>query len=127
MIKCYWLVNHKITESQEDELRRRFGVDAIILPPENVAGMWQAIPVTERIPDGILDVVKDWFSTMDSSDIAVVHGEPTAMFSLVNYLLDKEVRVFASVSERKVIDVIQDGKVCKLSVFEHVCFRPYVK
>lgn len=127
MTKCFWLLNHDITEEQKEELRLRYNVDSFVLPPEIVAAYWAAIPPKNCIPDDLMCTIFSWLSSATEKDIAVVQGEPTAAFKIINDLLDRGVTVLAAVSERCSNENVIDGKSVKTSYFKHICFREYKK
>lgn len=125
MIKCYWLTNHNITREQEHELRQKFSVDSIVIPPDSISELWKSVPTKDAIPEENILLVENWLSDISSEDIAVVHGEPTISFKIVNFLLNRDIKVLASVAERKSRETMADGRIIKESVFEHICFRAY--
>ena len=127
MSKCYWLLNHKILQDQIDELGERYGVTSIILPPDSLSNAWSSIAPIKDIPEDIYLSVMKWFEDITPEDVAVVQGEFTITFRVVNALIDRGVTVLASVSERQSVESVKEGVVTKQSVFKHICFRKYKK
>lgn len=125
MSKCFWLLNHKVTAEQKKELKDFFDVNSIIFPPEEIVNIWASIPPVNNIPDETINEIMDWLNNATSSDVAVVQGESTATFKIVNYLIDKGVLVLAAVSERCSEEKEENGRIVKHSFFKHVCFRKY--
>lgn len=61
-------------------------------------------------------------------DAVMCQGEFTLTFSLVDFLLEKGVRVVAACSERKVQELIREDGTCeKKAQFQFVGFREYVR
>ena len=125
MIRCFWLLNHRITEEQKSELKNKYNVGAFIFPPDSISRIWAAVPPVNYIPEQTLNEILSWFDTAESSDIAVVQGESTVSFRIVNYLMDNGITVLASVSDRCSEEHLVDGKLIKTSSFKHICFRKY--
>ena len=127
MNKCYWLLNHKITEEQKKELIDKFNVSEIVIPPVKISNYWSSIPAAEVLDDSDYESILSWLDNMSADDIAVVQGEFTLTYRVVNHLLDKGFSVYASVAERKSIEKIDGEVVIKQSVFTHACFRRYIR
>lgn len=124
---CYCLLNHTPTLAQHEELHDSYGVSDVIFPDEYITNIWRNIPTTAEIPKETLDALLNWLSSMDSNDIAWVQGEMTATYWVVSKLQEAGIKVIASVTERKAREEIKDGKVMKISEFEHIRFRYYRK
>lgn len=125
MHKCYWLLNHKITDEQKKELADKYSVSKIALPSESIASYWASVPAVETLDDSDYGAIISWLSDMTENDIAVIQGEFTITYRVVNYLLDKGFSVYASVSERRSIEIKVGEVVTKQSIFTHACFRQY--
>lgn len=127
MRRCYWLLNHRMLEKQKKELEERYGICEFIMPPDDIAVLWKAIPVEKEIPQSFFDRIEDWLRRADGDDVVVIQGEPTAAFLIVSHLLKRGVTVLAGITERRSIDKEENGTVIKTSLFDHVCFRKYTE
>lgn len=58
-------------------------------------------------------------------DGALVQGEMTLVYNVVNALKQRGVPVFAACSERRTVETVHNGQTEKTSVFEFVQFRAY--
>lgn len=125
MNRCYWLLNHRMLVTQKRELEEKYGVQEFIMPPDDIAGLWGNVPVSEKIPSSFFKRVENWLCDADNGDVVVIQGEPTAAFRIVSHLLKKGITVLAGITERRSMDKEENGTVIKTSVFEHVCFRKY--
>lgn len=121
-MKCYWLLNHEPTERQRDEIKEDYGVEDIIMPKMDLISFWENIPCTKEIGSDLID---SWLDNIESQDIAIVQGECTYVFYVVDALLSKGVRVLSSVSERKVEEKREGEVVLTNRYFEHKLFREY--
>lgn len=127
MNKCYWLLNHPILPSQEKELRECFYIDEILKAPESVLKFWSNIPVSRVLSCSFFDETIDWLNNADLKDVVVIQGEPTATFKIVSFLKRKNITVLAGITQRKSVESNENGKVVKVSIYEHVCFREYME
>lgn len=121
-MKCFWLLNHTPTERQRNEIKENYGAVDIIMPKVDLISFWMNIPCTKEIGSDLID---SWLANIESSDIAIVQGECTYVFYVVDALLSKGVRVFSSVSERKVEEKREGEVIITNRYFEHKFFREY--
>lgn len=121
-MKCYWLLNHEPTERQRNEIKEDYGAVDIIMPKMDLSSFWGNIPCTKEIGSDLID---SWLDNIEPSDIAIVQGECTYVFYVVDALLSKGVRVLSSVSERKVEEKREGEVVLTNRYFEHKLFREY--
>lgn len=127
MKRCFCLLNHEITDLQKKELSSKYGVDKVIMPDIILSKSWASIPTTDKLDVEYLSPVLDWLSTMNKIDIAFIQGEMTATFYIVNKLLDLNITVLSSTTHRVCVENREGEIVQRSYVFEHVCFRPYIK
>lgn len=112
---------------QEKELRECFNIDEILKAPESVLKFWSNIPVSKLLPASCFNETINWLSNADSKDVVVIQGEPTATYRIVSFLKKKSVTVLAGITQRKSVESNEEGKVVKVSIYEHICFREYVE
>ena len=122
---CYWLMNHECSQEQRKELRERFGVSKIIYPDDFIRELWRSIPCDDSIHGRILD---QWMDCILPDDIAVVQGDSTYTFYVVDALLRKGVIVLASATKRMILHETEaiDGSTITRQ-FRHEIFRRYVR
>lgn len=125
MAKCFWVLNHGITEGQQKDLIENYGVREISSLPPEMAEVWGNLPLEPFVDDSIIASLLEWLSCACSEDVIVVQGEPVYSFSLVNALLQKNIRVLAAVTARISTQKQVGDSIVKESVFKHVCFRQY--
>jgi len=118
--------NHKLTEAQIADLKENWGVTEIINLPENLKALWSQIDPEATSFDVVLDVVTPVYKFADANDIsiAMVMGEMSASYKLINYLKSDGVFIVVATSKRISQEVTQeDGSVRKVNVFKHIMFR----
>jgi hypothetical protein len=125
MRKCYWLLNHKPTEKQKQEIETRFSA-SIVYPPQNLISTWSSLPLAEKLPDLLINSFEEWLNRMVEGDIAVIQGEMTITYHLVSELRKKGFSVYSSVTERVASEEINGETVTRTYIFRHVIFREYV-
>lgn len=121
-MKCFWLLNHTPSPLQIDELVNRFGVSDIVFPSQTFAAVWSELPTGDVLYP---DLVDSWIDSISAPDIAIVQGDSTYTFYIVDALLEKGVRVFAATTERVVKETIHGDKVNISRIFMHKAFREY--
>jgi hypothetical protein len=109
---------HEKWGERQLEEARRLGGEIVDIPFPNVSPTLD----TEELEDLVYSVIKQVHEKRDGKqDVALVQGEHTLTFLLVNKLAELGVVPVAATSERRVTETPQ-GKV---SVFEFCKFRRY--
>lgn len=125
MRRCFVLSNHVLTEDQKKELKNKYFVEIIIEAPKDIASIWSQIPAYSDFNYSLLKKIIDWISNADPEDYAVVQGELTYSFYIVDYLLKNKITVLAAITERVSTEIIHAEYIEKKSIFRHCGFRPY--
>jgi len=137
MKKCFVLLNHPLTEDQENDLRNNWGVDAILPLPENLRNIWGNIDPEHNDLVGVGDQLTPIFNwieqVMSEDDLMVVQGEISATitvfsWNLHRYLIKNEqFLTLLSPIELKMGDTkivtFSDKSIEKTKTFKHVKFR----
>ncbi len=123
-MNCYWLLNHDCTDEQEMELKERFGVESTISPSLDFRSVWCSLPCGCEVDR---EIIRPWIEAINPPDIAVVQGDSTYAFCLVDALLAKGVRVFASTTERIASERRDDKETIITRLFRHASFREYIR
>lgn len=124
--KMHLFFSHKLTSNQETDARNNLGITSFVELPKDLKKKWLNIPPE---PSSIKEFLVAFFDYIDEKvsphDYVLIQGEYGAVFSLVNYCLDKSLKPVYSTTERKVIVEKKEGTITKTSQFEHVKFRKY--
>jgi len=126
VLKSYILLNHTLTTNQTQELKEKFGVSDIILPPQEISDLWQQIPTDAEINKKLLNPILNWLLTTKHGDILVIQGEFGASFAIIDWALSRGLTVLHSVTERMATESRSGEVVQRSYVFEHVRFREFV-
>jgi hypothetical protein len=126
MPKAYILLNHTLTCKQTQELKEKFGVSDIIIPPQEISDFWQQIPTDAEIGENLLKPTLNWLLTAKKGDILVIQGEFGATFAIADWALRRGLAVLHSVTERVATESRKGELVHRSYVFEHVRFREFV-
>ena len=59
-MKAFCLLNHPLTEKQENELLNKYNCDKIIYPSKELAAAWSQIPAVPENDRSIIKAVTDW-------------------------------------------------------------------
>ena len=117
--------SEKWTDDQKNSATRLYGgVRDLPFPavPAN-AGTPEIIAMAEGAIDKILAIKEE---NIDTETFAVmVQGEFTLTYAVVRRLLDRKIKAVSAVSERNVIEQVENGEVRKTIVFRFGGFREY--
>jgi len=125
MSKCYWLLNHKPTKEQLESLEKDFAAFEVVYPSESIQSMWGSFTPDEYISEEYIRPILNWLSKMEDGDMCVIQGDVSATFLIVSRLLDMGKNAYASVTERRAEEHMENGDVVKTSVFHFLRFRKY--
>ena len=124
-MKCFWLLNHKIIDIQKEDLYRNYNITEIEYMPDAIAMIWADLPLGSSVDRKIIASIETWIGSFQDGDIAIVQGDATYSFTLIDRLIELGIPVFAAVTERIVTERMEGDTVVKKSIFKHVCFRRY--
>ena len=117
--------SEKWTDDQKNSATRLYGgVRDLPFPavPAN-AGTPEIIAMADGVIDKILAIKEE---NIDTGTFAVmVQGEFTLTYAVVRRLLDRKIKAVSAVSERNVIEQVENGEVRKTIVFRFGGFREY--
>lgn len=128
MKKCAILLSHKVNPEQEQELREKWGVGSIHLPPQDIQARFSQVPAEgEEYPVEHIQPVIDWLEeTTSPGDFVWFQGEPATCVLLAKWCeKNGRVAILATTRRESVDQALPDGSVVKKSIFKHVCFRKY--
>ena len=126
MTKLFLMFNHKLTTKQKHTARNILNIDAFVKLPEELSLHWSNIPSDVSSLTQYLKPMKKYLkSTCESGDFLLVQGDFGATYQMVNYAKMLGIIPIYATTRRKVIEVEEDGKIIKKSIFEHERFRIY--
>ncbi|MCS6904879.1 MAG: CRISPR-associated protein Csx20 [Bacteroidia bacterium] len=128
MARLLTLLNHTLTEEQEQSAFTTLGITEILVLPSELASKWGKISPQGDLPLDELIPFQNWImENSEPQDYVLFQGEMGATFYLVTWLLAQNRIPIYSTTERKVIEEkAEDGTLRKINLFKHVCYRRYV-
>ncbi|GAB4172021.1 MAG: CRISPR-associated protein Csx20 [Calditrichia bacterium] len=124
---CLIIINHRILNSQEMELRQLFNVKQLQFLPESLSELWKNIPADEdneligltQLKDYMLKVTKE-------NDLVWIQGDFGATFYLVNVCFNfNRIPIYAFSLRKSTEKQLLGNSISKQSVFEHITFKKY--
>jgi len=126
MRKLFLLFSHTLTEKQVADAKESLGVEEFVYLPTELQRFWSSIPPHLEVLDEYLSSLKAYIErNAQSKDLFLVQGDFGACYAMVNYLKTKKIDAYYATTQRKTVERLEEGKVVKTSVFEHVRFRQY--
>jgi len=125
MKRMFLLFSHKLTEEQEKDAKKSFGVDEFIYLPQNLQEIWSNIPPEIEDIKPLLEDIKQFLrDNAKTGDIVLIQGDFGAVVEIVEFVRFWLLPVYAT-TKRVVKEIEKDGKIVKVSEFKHVRFRKY--
>jgi hypothetical protein len=127
MRRAFILLNHSLTKTQKSELYNRYECEEILTPPLPLQSFWAAIHPADGLPNGNLRDLRKWVEeNANAGDVLVVQGDAGASCYMAQLCRRIGVRpLYASTERTSAERQLRDGKIERLAVFDHVCFREY--
>ena len=128
-MKAFVILSHSLTDKQVEDLRNMGYADIREMDSE-LKKVWSSIPPEYEGAMLIdhLQPILNWVTEQaNHGDIVIIQGEPASTCYLVRLFKQLGLRCYAATTKRMVKEKVMDnGEVVKVSVFEHVKFRPYL-
>ncbi len=123
------LFNHTLTAEQKKAAEKELGATRIVLPPENISGLWAAVPPQLGGLSGYLEPVRQWLDeVVEPGDHVLVQGEFGATWLMIRHVMRlRGVPVYSTTMRQAREKHLPDGTVVVQHVFAHVRFREYGK
>ena len=126
MRQLFLIFSHKLTNSQIEDAKKNLGVEKFISLPENLQKLWSNIPPDLKNLDNYLEPIKEFLKqNAKDGDYVLIQGDFGGVYNLVNFAKEINLIPIHSTTRRDVSEKVVNGKVEKLSRFEHVMFRRY--
>ena len=74
-MKAYCLMNHQLTEKQQNELAQKFLCEEIVYPDKELSVAWAQVSVAAKVDRELAMRVVVWLYSADKGDVLVVQGE----------------------------------------------------
>ncbi|HFU76702.1 MAG TPA: hypothetical protein ENK66_10700 [Arcobacter sp.] len=126
MKKLFLLFSHTLTERQRKDAKESLGVGEFVVLPEELQRLWSNIPPHLQTLSAYLEPLKAYIrsSTCDG-DVVLIQGDFGGCYEMINFVKSLGLEAVHATTTRDVVEKTVNGKVEKLSRFEHVIFRKY--
>jgi hypothetical protein len=121
----FLLFSHKLTDRQIDELKSA-GIDNFEYMPHSLQNLWSGVlPDIESLQDYIKPVLKWLDAKAKKGDWVLVQGDFGAVCLIVDFCFKRDFVPVYATTKRNTVEKMENGKLIKISQFEHVRFRKY--
>ncbi len=121
----FLIFSHKLTDAQIDELKGT-GISNFEYLPRNLQNLWSGVPPNKESLNGYLNPIFEWIkSKAKSNDWVLVQGDFGAVCLVVDFCFKHSLVPIYATTKRNTIERMENGKLIKVSQFEHVRFRKY--
>ncbi|MEA3315163.1 MAG: CRISPR-associated protein Csx20 [Campylobacterota bacterium] len=126
MKKMILLFSHKLTEEQFNDAKESLKVEEFVYLPNDLQQLWSNIPPTLKTLDKYLDSLKKFvLANSKPDDIILIQGDFGGVYEMVNFSKKNNLIPVHSTTVRDSEEKTIDGKVTKISKFEHIIYRRY--
>lgn len=120
------LFSHGLTAIQQEDAQKSLRVDTFIPLPDELKEQWANIPADIKDISRHIEPMKQFVTThARQGDIVLIQGDFGATYSMVKFAFDQGYKPVYATTKRESTEVLNEGKLIKTSVFEHVMFRMY--
>ena len=121
----FLIFSHKLTNVQIEGLKRT-GIINFEYLPADLQNIWSGIPPDVEKLEDYLKPVFEWLGKVSTSgDWALVQGDFGAVCLTVDFCFNNSLVPVYATTKRNTVEKMENGKLIKVSQFEHVRFRRY--
>jgi hypothetical protein len=126
MSDLYLLFSHELLEQQKREAYEDLDVKDIYSLPPDIKEIWSQIPPGVPKLEEYLLPIKKWLEKrLNEGDYILIQGDFGATYLMVRWAFSKNCKPIYATTERKALEVYENGVVIIKKVFQHVRFRLY--
>ena len=126
MRKMFLLFSHQITESQIVDAKKSLNVKEFIELPTQLQKLWSDIPADlKSLDDYFRPLQKYLLNNASQHDVILIQGDFGGTHTMVEFCKENQLVPVYATTKREVKELMQDNKIIKTSIFEHVIFREY--
>ena len=121
----FLLFSHKLTDAQVNELKSN-GITSFVYLPSGLQLLWSNVPPDLKGLKGYLKPIVEWLkNNAKEGDWVLVQGDFGAVFTVVDFCFQNGLVPVYATAKRNTIEEMENGKLTKVSQFDHVIFRKY--
>lgn len=127
MPDLYLLFNHAISTRQEEDAQIALGVGRIVLPPEEIQGLWSSVPPELGELREYLQPVRQWLdNAARPGDYVLIQGDFGACYLTASHTLAIGcIPIYSTTFRQTEEQHLPDSRVILTHTFSHVRFRRY--
>ena len=121
----FLIFSHRLTDSQIEELKK-VGISKFVYLPGDLQILWSGVPPDVENLNSYLKPIFEWIENKaKSDDWVLVQGDFGAVCLVVDFCFKHSLVPVYATTKRNTIEKIENGKLIKVSQFEHIRFRKY--
>ncbi len=121
----FLIFSHKLTDSQIEELEKT-GISQFVYLPRDLQILWSGVPPNKERLKGYLKPIVEWLkANAKEGDWVLVQGDFGAVCLVVDFCFKHLLVPVYATTKRNTIERMENGKLIKVSQFEHIRFRKY--
>src|SRR6056297_1136117 len=126
MVDLYILFSHELTDKQNKQIYKNYGIKDIIYLPGELIKKWKNIPVDEKSLVEFLGPFKSWIGENTRvGDYILIQGESGATYQMVNFAFKCDLIPLHATTKRVNKEIKNGEEIITERKFEHVIFRRY--
>lgn len=126
MKKMFVLLSHTLSDTQIAEARTKFGVLEFVKLPANLQEAFSSVPPDlDDLSDFARPFMEFLSQNAGNGDLAVIQGDFGLTYILVGFCKKNGIKALYATTKRVVSERNKNGKISKISTFEHINFREY--
>ena len=127
-MKMFLIFSHKLTNEQIKDAKENLGVDEFVYLPQKLQEKFSNVPPEiDDIKEYSLDFMEFLNQNAKKDDFVLIQGDFGVVFWVVEYCKQNNLKAVYSTTKRIVKEKNIEGKVVKISEFQHIKFRFYFK
>ncbi len=120
------IFSHNLTDEQKADAIKTLGTEEFIYLPNELQQKWSNVPPDlERLNDFLSPIITYLKTNVRPNDYVLVQGDFGATYITVNFVKQLQATPIYATTKRQVIEVIEQDKIIKKSIFKHERFRKY--
>jgi NAD(P)H-flavin reductase len=124
-MKMFLLFSHKLTDEQKKDAYS-LGVEEFVKLPKDLQYKWSNVPADiEKLEGYIDDFYKFLEENAKKGDYVLAQGDFGMCCKIAEFCKKNGLIAVYATTKRVAKEIQKDGKLIKISVFEHVRFRRY--
>jgi len=124
-MNLFLFFSHRLTDEQKQDAIDSLNVKNFIELPSELEEVWSNIPPDLEDLNSVLKPFKEFLKNVaKEGDYVLISGDFGATFQMAKFCYENNLLPIYATTKRETIEIkLEDGKVEKRSIFEHVRYR----